>query len=45
VEKAVAFNPPVSKPVGWIFEKRKKYDDSDETYLHETWVEIQEEAT
>lgn len=28
----------VAMPVGWVFEKREKYDDVNETYLRETWV-------
>lgn len=26
--------------VGWVFQKRVKYDDCDETFLRETWVTI-----
>ncbi|MEW6664141.1 MAG: hypothetical protein AB1512_02825 [Thermodesulfobacteriota bacterium] len=26
------------RPVGWVFEKRKEYSDSDDTYLQHTWV-------
>lgn len=26
--------------VGWVFQQRRKYEDSAETYLHETWVEL-----
>ena len=26
--------------VGWVFVKRTKYDDSNETYLAETWVTL-----
>lgn len=29
-----------SKPIGWVFLKRKKYDDCGETFLAETWVTI-----
>jgi len=25
-------------PVGWVFQKRVKYSDCNETYLQETWV-------
>lgn len=28
------------KPIGWVFLKRKKYDDCNETFLAETWVTI-----
>lgn len=31
------------KPVGWVFEKRERYDDTNETYIMETWVSITEE--
>ena len=27
---------------GWIFQKRQKYNDSNETYLAETWVTVHE---
>ncbi len=26
--------------IGWVFEKRQKYTDCDETYLAETWIEL-----
>ena len=26
--------------VGWVFVKRNKYEDSDETYLREVWVTV-----
>lgn len=26
--------------VGWVFQKREKYTDVNETYLAETWVEV-----
>ena len=29
-----------AKAVGWVFQKRVKYDDCKETYLQETWVTI-----
>ena len=28
----------VDDPVGWVFQKRAKYDDCNQTYLQETWV-------
>lgn len=28
--------------IGWVFEKRRKYDDSNDTYLQETWVTLHE---
>jgi hypothetical protein len=29
-------------PVGWVFVKRRQYEDASETYLHETWVTLHE---
>ena len=29
-----------SHAIGWVFEKRVKYDDSSENYLLETWVTL-----
>jgi len=26
--------------IGWVFVKRAKYDDCDETYLKETWITL-----
>jgi len=26
--------------IGWVFQKRVKYDDCKETYLQETWVTV-----
>jgi hypothetical protein len=26
--------------VGWVFLKRDKYEDTGETFLHETWVTL-----
>lgn len=26
------------RAIGWVFQKRAKYDDSEETYLQETWI-------
>lgn len=26
--------------VGWVFVKRQKYDDCDETFLKETWISL-----
>ena len=31
-----------SQHIGWVFIKREKYDDCNETYLKETWVSIHE---
>ncbi len=30
-------------PIGWIFEKRVKYSDSNETYLQEVWVTLHDD--
>lgn len=29
--------------IGWVFEKRKKYDDCNKTFLLETWVTLHNE--
>ena len=29
-----------ARQVGWVFEKRTRYDDSNETFLLETWVTV-----
>jgi len=29
--------------VGWIFLKREQYEDSRETFLHETWITLVED--
>ena len=29
-----------AQQVGWVFQKRQKYDDCDQTYLQETWVTV-----
>ena len=26
--------------IGWVFVKRERYDDCDETFLQETWVSV-----
>ena len=30
------------RPIGWVFVKRKQYEDTGETYLAETWVTLHE---
>lgn len=35
----------VSKQIGWVFLKRAKYTDCNETYLQETWVAVMERPT
>ena len=32
--------PTEPKQVGWVFEKRQRYQDCNETYLAETWVTL-----
>ncbi len=32
--------PKGTKCIGWVFEKRMKYDDSDETFIQQTWVSV-----
>ena len=29
-----------AKQIGWVFEKRRKYEDCNDTYLCETWVSL-----
>lgn len=41
IGKMYAKDPNV-QPIGWVFEKYVKYEDSDNTYLRETWVELKE---
>jgi hypothetical protein len=31
-----------TKPIGWVFVGKSKYDDSDDTYLREVWVTLHE---
>jgi hypothetical protein len=37
VDDSTGENPKV---IGWVFQKRKRYDDSNETFLLETWVTV-----
>jgi hypothetical protein len=30
-------------PIGWVFQKRVKYDDCNETYLRSVWVTLHNE--
>jgi len=34
---------PDGKVIGWVFEKRVKYEDVNETYLLETWVSLHDD--
>lgn len=29
-----------SRPIGWVFLKKVKYDDTEEYYLQETWIDL-----
>jgi hypothetical protein len=29
-----------ARPIGWVFIKRDKYDDTDEYFLKETWIDL-----
>ena len=29
-----------ARPIGWVFERRVKYSDSNETYLQQVWVTL-----
>ena len=29
-----------AKKIGWVFEKKNKYNDCNETYMQETWIEL-----
>ncbi len=40
VSKMYSDSKEGTKCIGWVFEKRQKYDDCNETYLAETWVSI-----
>ena len=31
-----------TKKIGWVFQKREKYTDCNETYLKETWITLHE---
>ena len=42
VSKAYIDESGNSKHIGWVFQKRKQYDDCKESYLQETWVSIHE---
>lgn len=33
-----------TKAVGWVFQKRERYTDCKDTYIHETWVEVAKEV-
>jgi len=31
---------PRTIAIGWVFEKREKYEDCNKTFIHETWVSL-----
>lgn len=33
----------VNLPVGWVFQRRRQYEDVKETYLAETWITLYDE--
>jgi len=35
-------NDDSAMPVGWVFQKRVKYDDCNEMYILETWITLHE---
>ena len=37
---AAGFGAVDSAPCGWYFERRRRYEDSRDTYLAGTWVEL-----
>lgn len=37
----VGENPPIK--IGWVFEKLRKYEDTQELYVSETWVTLHRE--
>lgn len=37
-----AYVDPDGKQIGWVFQKLTKYQDSNETYLAETWITVYE---
>jgi len=40
----VYIDGPATEPmaIGWVFQKRREYDDTRETYLAETWIVLHE---
>ena len=31
-----------TKEIGWVFQKRKKYEDCEKTFLLETWIQVKD---
>ena len=42
VSKVYVDTPEGVKAIGWVFQKRTRYDDANETFLCETWVTLHE---
>lgn len=42
--KVYVDTPAGTIPCGWVFEKRRKYDDCKEQYLQHTWITILEKT-
>lgn len=40
VSKVYIDTPKGPKAIGWVFQKRVKYTDCDETYLQEAWITL-----
>jgi hypothetical protein len=40
ISKVYVDTPRGPQAIGWVFQQRKKYDDSDETFLLDTWITI-----
>lgn len=38
--KVYVDTPTGPRAIGWVFVKREKYSDSDETFLQEAWVTV-----
>jgi hypothetical protein len=37
-------NPDKPQHIGWVFQKRVKFEDSSDTYIQEVWVTLHEKA-
>lgn len=43
ISKVYVDTPEGAKAIGWVFEKRVKYADCNETYIQHTWVTLHKE--
>lgn len=41
IDWELSFYPWTPEQVGWVFEKRVKFTDCDDTYLQEVWVAVE----